>query len=55
MTHCTNCECTEPKTAEIEIEPNFYTEVCAECQPIYEPQKCEETLVHYDEDYGKDR
>jgi len=48
MTRCTECCTVEPKTIEIEIDGDA-VEICGECM-------CEdETLVHYDEDYGSDR
>lgn len=48
MTRCTECCSVEPTTIEIEVEGETL-EICGECL-------CEEdTLVHYDEDYGSDR
>jgi hypothetical protein len=48
MTRCNECQSIEPKIVEMEIDGETL-EICGECL-------CEEdTLEHYDEDYGSDR
>ena len=44
MKHCTECQTVEGKSHETEDE----IEVCDECG-------AEDSIEHYDEDYGKDR
>lgn len=48
MQYCTECHSIEQGTVEIELD-NETIEVCASCQSI------DDTVRHYDEDYGKER
>jgi len=62
MTRCNSCESIEPKAREAtngellamgfsceEIQLGAEVQICAECECL------EDTLEHYDEDYGSDR
>lgn len=48
MTRCSECQTIEPKIIEKEVDGEFI-EICGECESE------EDTLTHYDEDYGSDR